>query len=63
METTSKVSLELTARKNLERRGSRARAKLSILEIVHKPLHSLQRVINQSCTPKMYIKSKWKTIF
>ena len=40
---TSKVSLELTTRMNLGRRG--ALAKLSILDIVHKPLHSLERVI------------------
>ena len=43
VETTSKVSLELTTRMNLERRG--VRAKLSILDIVHKPVHSLERVI------------------
>ena len=42
VETTSKVSLEPTTRMNLEMRG--ARAKLSILDIVRKPLHSLERV-------------------
>ena len=34
VETTSKVSLELITRMNLGRRG--ARAKVSILDIVHK---------------------------
>ena len=42
VDTTSKMSLELTTRMNLGRRG--ARAKLSFLAIVHKPLHSLERV-------------------
>ena len=38
--------LELTTRMKLGRRG--ARAELSILDIVHKPLHSLERV-NEFC--------------
>ena len=42
VETISKVSLELTTRMNVGRRG--ARVKLSILDIVHKPLHGLERV-------------------
>ena len=42
VETTSKVSLELTSRMILGGRGPRA--KLSILDIVHKPLHSLERL-------------------
>ena len=42
VETTSKVSLELTTKMNLARRG--ASAKLSFLDIVHKPLHSLEKV-------------------
>ena len=42
VETASKVSLELTTRMSLGRRG--ARAKRSILDIVHKPLRSLERV-------------------
>ena len=41
VETTSKVSLELTTRMSLRRRG--ARAKFSILDIVHKAVHSLER--------------------
>ena len=43
VETTSKVLLELTTRINLGWRG--ARAKLSILDLVYKPLHGLERVI------------------
>ena len=42
METTSKVSLDHTIRMNLGMRG--ARTKLSILDVVHKPPHSLERV-------------------
>ena len=42
VENTSRVSLELTTRMNIGRRG--ARAKLSILDIVHKLLCSLERV-------------------
>ena len=44
METTSKVSLELTTRMNLGRWG--VRAKLSILDVVYKPLRSLERVVS-----------------
>ena len=43
VETISKVSLELTTRMNLGRGGMHA--KLSILDIVHKPLRSLERVV------------------
>ena len=42
VETTSKVWRELTRRINLGRQG--ARTKLFILDIVHKPLHNLERV-------------------
>ena len=41
VETPSKVSLKLTTRMNLRRGG--VRDKLSILDIVHKPLHTLER--------------------
>ena len=50
VETTRKVSLELTTRTNLRRQD--ARAKLSILDIVHKPLRSLKRVIRLSSSKK-----------
>ena len=52
VETTSKVLLELTSRINLGGRG--ARVKLSILDIVHKPLHSLERVKRLSPRSKCY---------
>ena len=42
VETTSKVLLKIIVRMNLG--GWGARAKLSILDIVHKPLRSLERV-------------------
>ena len=45
LETTSKVSLELATRMNLGRRS--ARAKLSMLDIVHQPLHSPEKVIRK----------------
>ena len=43
VETTSKLLLELTTGMNLGRWGTRT--KHSILDIVHKPLDSLEKVI------------------
>ena len=59
VETTSKVLLELTTRMNLTRRG--VGAKLLILDIVHKPCHSLERVnaINSSKWKVREEKSNW----